>query len=35
MPAPATILVVFGTRPEAIELFSVAVRKADPLSYTY
>jgi UDP-N-acetylglucosamine 2-epimerase (non-hydrolysing) len=31
MPAPATILVVFGTRPEAIKLFPVvAALKADP-----
>jgi hypothetical protein len=30
-PAPATILVVFGTRPEAIKLFPVvAALKADP-----
>jgi UDP-N-acetylglucosamine 2-epimerase (non-hydrolysing) len=31
MPTPATILVVFGTRPEAIKLFPVvAALKADP-----
>ena len=31
MPAPATILVVFGTRPEAIKLFPlIAALKADP-----